>query len=472
MKWEFLIVAFFLSSWATAQNLSNLNTAKIVELECEQSSQTGTFVSASMERTQSGSRVLIHRSEDLGVSWQLIDSIVPSTPQGEIPDPVLTVDPNGKFSLVVMRVLPSFPNIDATKVNLEYYRSSDDGQSWNLVSLPHENDSIADYPQIIHDLNGNLYLSYAYIVGYPQFQTAKPYFTKSIDGGQTWSLPIDVSADTMSVVGADLAFGKDSVLVMTLRERDTGLVHVFQSFDLGSNWNHSHTFPVNGSELTHVTKPVFHPNFDDFGVFSHQPHKDHTAIYFHGAINGNSVSYILDSGAYAEAMMTDDQKIHVVYNQKNAGQFQMLYRFSEDQGLSFSQPVILYSGNYDESGQGEYQSFLLGNDGLFCVTFSDWSDGGKAKMLVFPPEFNSVNEAEISRVKMYPNPASETLQIEWRDVAPDKVKIRDCTGKVVFSEQAYMDESLAIDVSAFPSGIYFVEMHLVSRVIIRQLIIE
>lgn len=73
---------------------------------------------------------------------------------------------------------------------------------------------------------------------------------------------------------------------------------------------------------------------------------------------------------------------------------------------------------------------------------------------------------------MYPNPASETLQIEWRDVAPDKVKIRDCTGKVVFSEQAYMDESLAIDVSAFPSGIYFVEMHLVSRVIIRQLIIE
>ena len=69
-------------------------------------------------------------------------------------------------------------------------------------------------------------------------------------------------------------------------------------------------------------------------------------------------------------------------------------------------------------------------------------------------------ETEIQNaVKLFPNPASQTLQIEWNTIQPEKIEIIDFTGKSILQKDLETgNESTNIDVSNLAKGIYLVKV--------------
>lgn len=459
---QIITIVFFLVLFlhtAHGQSISSLGTGRIVELECAQSEGTGTLVAASMERSDNNmTRVLIHRSTNNGLTWNFIDSITPHIGDTEIPDPVIASDAFGNFYVAVMRVRSNADPL-MTTADIELYRSVDDGQSWDLAGTPHLSDAIADYPQFIAQGNGELYLVYSYITGFPVIHDATLIFKRSIDGGDTWSMGIEMEAGSIKSIGSDITWGFNDALLVSSGQRDTNLVHSYFSSDSGETWSHAHAITIPNGETAHITKPVSNPLYEDYGIISHRPHEESTAIAYHAVVKGTQYSQIIDTGSYAQGYMTDDGIIHVVYNKRDGNTFRNQYIYSSDRGITFTHPVVLYSGVFSKSEFGEYQSLIYGNDGLFYLTFCDWSDNSVAKILVFPP-FITSNTIEVvsGTLAVSPNPTNGTFSVQVADsVKAIKLSILDMQGNMIY--QATLTEGSHImdfDISHLESGTYLI----------------
>ena len=62
-------------------------------------------------------------------------------------------------------------------------------------------------------------------------------------------------------------------------------------------------------------------------------------------------------------------------------------------------------------------------------------------------------------VKLFPNPASEMLQIEWNTIQPEKIAIIDFTGKIVLQKELETSkQNTNLDVSNLAKGMYLVKI--------------
>lgn len=85
----------------------------------------------------------------------------------------------------------------------------------------------------------------------------------------------------------------------------------------------------------------------------------------------------------------------------------------------------------------------------------------------------SVNEFEVSDVKLFPNPASKEVTLTWNKGENVSVKIFDNLGKLVhFSKDVSLQNNYKINTSAYPSGMYFVRINSNVGVVTKKLIIE
>ncbi|MEO0899987.1 MAG: T9SS type A sorting domain-containing protein [Bacteroidota bacterium] len=457
------------------QAVSNLRTGQIVELESIESSISGTFVVASMERAADfKTRVLVHRSTDRGQSWVLIDSITPKAGHKEIPDPVLAVDSLGNFYLVIMRVNEN-PNIAALTADLELYVSLDDGNSWSLRSTPHIQDSIADYPQLIARGNGHLYLVYSHIIGFPLISKSTLNFKNSIDGGLTWTMEQSIEENSLKSIGPDINWAYQDSLMITSGDQDASVIHVFTSGREGDSWIKKASFSIPGGEKSHITKPIAHPAYQHYGVLSHKPHQEDSPIIYHAFFNGIKESKHIDMGAYAQGYMTDDGIIHLIYNQRVNDTFQTKYAYSNDKGQTFSQSVSLYTGTFANSQAGEYQSLMYGRDGRFYLIFCDWSDLSSAKMLSFLPLLTSKDKGGDSYApKIFPNPSAGVLYLE-KAVSHqiEKWKVMDLAGRKLSTGTFDMGQSeWIIDLSGLQRGRFILQLETDKKIWVEMIMIE
>lgn len=457
------------------QSISDIGTGKIVELESVQSKITGTFIVAAMERSPSlSTKVLIYRSTDDANTWSVIDSILPNVGSSEIPDPVLTTDAMGNFYLAVMRVNNN-TTPSSTTSDIEVYASENDGQSWLLAGIPHFSDSIADYPQLIARNNGELYLMYSYMHGFPAINKSTLSFQQSNDGGNTWTPTTFLGADTIKCIGGDISQSYNSNLLISIGSMDSSSIYCYESTDFGISWDSLSRFSLFNDEKGHITKPIANPNFDFYGVLSHKPHQEHTSIFYHASINGNQYSQILDTGSYAQGYISDNKVVHIVYNKNENNTFKIFYTHSADSGLTFEAPIPLYSRDYSTSASGEYQSLLLGNDDLFYLTFCDWSDNSRAKTLVFDPEAISVGFSEVEKTSnliIYPNPVSDAFSIRHPDNTHfAKVRVINLKGQIIEQwETQNGNLPTSFDISHLDSDSYLVVIESESKIIVQKII--
>ena len=106
-------------------------------------------------------------------------------------------------------------------------------------------------------------------------------------------------------------------------------------------------------------------------------------------------------------------------------------------------------------------------DGNAVIGEGPWDESlGQNFAVVYTNEFGCVSEASISTVginenkfdqlRLYPNPASNEIQI-LQDRLPYSLAIFDMSGRVVYTMNNVSQSSLSIDISSFSEGIYQVQ---------------
>ncbi|MEL6649398.1 MAG: T9SS type A sorting domain-containing protein [Bacteroidota bacterium] len=468
-SFAFLLLSI-LPFFTFSQSVSRLGTLGIVELDAAQSPLTQTLIVCSMERVSINfERSLIHRSTNLGQSWALIDSIEPQATDIGVPDPVIVCDPQGWFYMIVMRVRRGnpFPIAD-----LECYRSIDDGQSWTLVSKPHENEFLADYPQFLVRPNSDLYLSYTLIELDAAGARSEVVFKKSSDAGLSWTPKQSFALPGVKPVGPDIAFTEGDTLRISYGDDPQNRMLELSSPDFGITWPDTVYLPNPDSGSFKISKQVAHPTLTWRGILAHKPHQQHTPIIFHRWENGSWQSQQIAVGAYAEAIVDPNGELHIIYNERKDSVFALQYLHSDDGGLSFDDPEVLYTAPFEQDEAGEYQSFLRGVDGNFYLSFCDWSDASKAKMLVFSSATINTDADYDPILQVYPNPFVEKIRVIWEtNTKLEAIRIIDLQGKVVGEYPPQSKKpSLELDLFHLPPGQYHLLFEESNRILVKRIV--
>ncbi|MGB0915636.1 MAG: C25 family cysteine peptidase, partial [Crocinitomicaceae bacterium] len=70
-----------------------------------------------------------------------------------------------------------------------------------------------------------------------------------------------------------------------------------------------------------------------------------------------------------------------------------------------------------------------------------------------------IDENELEGINIYPNPATNELNVAWNSTTPESVIIRDLSGKVVYTNNAVAGTKLTITTSEFSSGMYLLQVN-------------
>lgn len=108
-----------------------------------------------------------------------------------------------------------------------------------------------------------------------------------------------------------------------------------------------------------------------------------------------------------------------------------------------------------------YPFFESGN-----IVISDRSEG----FILVHPSTLAVDEFSIENgLSIFPNPTTDLITVTSKNIAINKIEFIDVIGKSIYMETGFDSNDIAIDVSAFETGIYFVRLNdTVSRKIIKN----
>ena len=103
----------------------------------------------------------------------------------------------------------------------------------------------------------------------------------------------------------------------------------------------------------------------------------------------------------------------------------------------------------------------------FVAKYAVGGDCNAECPVISPPTSISSNESELSRIKIYPNPAKNHVTIE--NISGTKILVKDMTGKIITEIKAD-NNTETIDISAYPAGVYLLNIVSKTESITRKLI--
>lgn len=255
------------------------------------------------------------------------------------------------------------------------------------------------------------------------------------------------------------------------------------SQDFGGNLNHLKIAPSNsnyqyaarGSNLYRNTFAGIVANWISVGGFS-------------GSINSIAI-HPTDPNRVAIAT-TGNQRVYV---STNAGNSWTSYKLNLP---NFSAQALVWHDNGDNG-------LYLGMDyGIYYIddTFTEWQpfSNGLPNVIISELEVNtadnkiyagtygrglwssdvydstlSVNEFALESFEVYPNPAKNSVTINWNKSDLVSVRIYDALGKLMyFSKNINISEPTTINVSNYSTGLYFVRINNLQGSVTKKLIIE
>ncbi len=121
------------------------------------------------------------------------------------------------------------------------------------------------------------------------------------------------------------------------------------------------------------------------------------------------------------------------------------------EGVSGSATTIVNSPNRTFNTQG-----------TFPVTLTATNSNGEtdSKTITINVASNSVDEIDNSNISIFPNPANNELfiAIKGNNYTNTFVSIMNMTGQIIYSQTTSSNDNVGIDISAIPSGIYFIKV--------------
>ncbi len=188
-------------------------------------------------------RVGIGVTHDGGVTWT--DFLLTGSPYNWDSDPALTVGPDGTYYLVVLSLNGLY---DANGIFL--FRSTDGGETWTgpdtVVDEPsgvpfHDKEMVVCDASPQSPYQGNLYVTWTL------FDWNNPIvFSRSTDGGHTWSPPVQISSSS-SCQWSNPAVGPEGELYVAWFDFNSWSLRIRRSTDGGTSF-----------EPEHLVQPVLH----------------------------------------------------------------------------------------------------------------------------------------------------------------------------------------------------------------------
>jgi len=273
-------------------------------------------------------------------------------------------------------------------------------------------------------------------------------------------------------------FEQDPIQVNTIY---TGYDQVYKSIDGGTNW-----MPVSqifGGNLDHLKIAATNGNFQ-YAARGAKLYKN-TAVGtttpwtelngFSGNINSIAI-HPTDPNKVAIAT-TNNQKVFVSLD---GGSSWTPYKLNLP---NFSAQALVWQDN-DKDGL-----YLGMNYGVFYIdnTLTEWQpfSNGLPNVMISELEINyatnkiyvgtygrglwasnlydetlSISEFKLKDLSVYPNPASNSINLKWDQDDSVSIRIYDTQGKVMFYDKNdHIQKGLKIDVSGYASGLYFVKVN-------------
>ncbi|MEM2869052.1 MAG: sialidase family protein [Thermoplasmata archaeon] len=301
-----------------------------------------------------------YTTHDGGLTWK--EDLIPGYPFGPPSqltgfrgggDPVVVADNRGNFyyagiafKRAVNPLNPIGFGINLGLANCVFVAKSTDGGDsfpqvvivWaaleNLVRF-NDKEWIAVDPN-----NGNVYLVWAIFTG---MMTSRLLFSRSTDGGKSWSLPIVISETTsgeINIQGSAVVVDRDSTIHVTWIDFSSRNVRYARSTDMGQSFSE----PINVAPI--VPLPSTLPN-------------------------GNYRTPTMTMLAVDTSDTNTTGSLYVTWADYGAGDADVLLAYSRDHGMSWRGPIRV---NNDTEGNGADQFFpavAVSAEGWVHVGFYD-----------------------------------------------------------------------------------------------------
>ena len=455
---SFLFTIFSCVSIAQIQTPDTVNFNPVTELQTVQT-PANTIIAALMGNL-TYPYLIIYRSINNGALWDSVFYYGSDAQFFGTPDPVIAADSSGNIYVAVMRTQPPLGGFTA---EMWVFKSIDDGQTWFLASTPYGGNDFADYPSITSLGSGLVYHSYTHYTPDTSYIT----FMRSFDGAVTWqdstnfaTLPPLTSG--YDAIGSDLGWSFNNKLCLSYGDYNHGVIYFSSSRDSGASWSPVQNISIASTATYIVTKVVSSKLFSHLGIIAHKPHYLTDVYYLYSLDTGSTWQYqtISTNSAYCEGEIDNAGIVHLVYNESLTGSSLLRYRYSTNQGQTFTAPMTLLTWSAPSLTQGEYQSLIMGSDGLFHLTYVDWNSNGAARHLIFAPMLTAIYLTNPSShaPRIFPNPAKDYFSIRSDGTNENAAfEIINLAGERLMNGRVIIPETI-VNFASFAAGIYLVRI--------------
>jgi len=136
--------------------------------------------------------------------------------------------------------------------------------------------------------------------------------------------------------------------------------------------------------------------------------------------------------------------------------------------------TIIYTSNYllgwTTQASGVTENL---NDVCMINNNNGWSVGDNGTILYFGSPTSISQHNATSEIEIYPNPVSDIFYIKAKDINTlQKIEVFSLEGALLFQTQSDISQNVAVDVSSFPSGLYYVRIFNDMEFIIKKILVK
>lgn len=334
-----------------------------------------------------GRRVSFARSLDGGFTWSTPSLMALRDASRSASDPWLALDEAGRLHYARLEYAS-----DLTFGGLAVSTSDDGGGTWGPLMDPDDSAGFADKESIASDGNGTMYLAYDDLPN-PAGDLADLRFTRSTDGGRTWSPTVSVAERRGTILGPVIAARPDGTVHVAWWNLTDGNVMADVSRDRGVTWGAD--VRVNN---VWGSAPVIANSWESSmpSVVVNESGSVFVAWADRGAGNSDILVARSDDGGAtwsAPAQVNDDSSsldqwmpalaldgrgaLHAAWMDRRTGNLNVYYANSTDSGRTWSTNVRVTTAETSSSfvRPGDYLFLAADRNGTAYVVWTDGRDG-------------------------------------------------------------------------------------------------
>ena len=151
-------------------------------------------------QTSCGYSIVVARTSNAGTSWQSLGTVVNHSGDSSHGDDKEMIAVDNSPGPASSQSHPGRIYVIWDDNNVERIAYSDDGVAWTTVILPSSTSAIGG--NVVVGVDGTVYVIWNRLVGNPQ-SAENILFSKSVDGGNTWSAPITIASPALLSFGTN-----------------------------------------------------------------------------------------------------------------------------------------------------------------------------------------------------------------------------------------------------------------------------